>query len=1100
MALITFHSNRLEPLIERLAARLRDDPAAGDPFVAHELCTASGALERYLKLALARRHGICANVRFSFLAQWLWQRIGKVVEVDEHSPLAPATLQWRILAAFDNPAIGNLPRLAAYLARADALMRFELARELAITFERYATYRPDWLIAWAQGESQPDGCGDLALPDAPWQAALWGHLAGKLQLAGEHPATVFLQRLAGDAALRQRVLPARLALFALPEIPPLYLDLLARMAAWMDIELYVLDPCRAFWYDIVTPKALPRYRSRGDAHATSGNSLLADWGRVTRASLSLLLDRLEPETSEELYIEPGSGSALHRLQQAILDLHEFTPPGQADGSIALHACHGARRQVEVLHDQLLDLFQHDASLQLDQVVVLSPRLDELADVIDAVFGAMPAERHLPYRIEGVSSSASQTLGRALDKLLALAMSRCEASRVLDLLAEPVLAQRFAFDQEAQQQLRDWVLASGIHWGLDGEHGFEHGLSRLLLGYALPDDSSLIAGILPAGEVAGGRAELLARFALSIDWLRQWMLVLRQEHQAPTWPGLLRSLLDQLLESAADEALADQATALRISIAALAEAWQQADFVAPLSVAVIRALLAETRVQHARPQGVLTFAPLSALRGLPFRVVCLLGMDEGVFPAAGRTREFDLMAAAPRPGDRQRSLEDRALFLDALLAAREKLIILYHGRHLRDDTPLPPSILVAQLHQALGEGEWLTEHPLQPFSRRYFDGLDPRLFSYASEYAAALNVAARLAPQMLRQHADDEEEVSANSGSQPPFLVGNGGARPASAVPAVVTLAELQRFLRHPGRFWLQGLGIELPGAQKEVADLEPLLPEPSGERRLRAHLLNLSWRQMANGAPTGLTFEHALAHARASGLWPSGELGAIACDGLWQEIAALAERLYPYLTAPLLAPVVFELDLMPEGKLTGALTLRACGLLAYDADKISASRELMLWLEHLLLCALRPPGVEAISRLFSPQGEEMFATLPAEEARARLTALLALYRRARHYPLPLFPRAARKFAETWTSNADQADEKRQEKALAAARQAWSGHQRSSWFEALDPWYALLTRGLDDPLSAPLPGGEGGDFARLAIELFGPLLAARQDALAGEERP
>ncbi|MCO6063209.1 exodeoxyribonuclease V subunit gamma, partial [Pseudomonas sp. MOB-449] len=68
-----------------------------------------------------------------------------------------------------------------------------------------------------------------------------------------------------------------------------------------------------------------------------------------------------------------------------------------------------------------------------------------------------------------------------------------------------------------------------------------------------------------------------------------------------------------------------------------------------------------------------------------------------------------------------------------------------GRSIRDNSERPPSVLVGQLRDHLGnawtlagEGDLLhaltTEHPLQPFSRRYF-GDDPALFSYAREWAA-----------------------------------------------------------------------------------------------------------------------------------------------------------------------------------------------------------------------------------------------------------------------------------------------------------------------------------------------------------------------------
>ena len=1135
MPLTLLRSNRLESLAERLAGRLEASwQSEGDVFAADEIIVPSAAVERYLTLALARRHGVCANLRVSFLAAWLWQRIGLVVgEVAERSPLTAGTLQWRILRAFDDAALASQPRLAGYLRQADALMRFELAAEVAGLFERYATYRPDWLLAWAAGKA-PDAASGESQPaeDGVWQAALWRHLAGELQLGAQHPAEPFLARLAEDEALRRQVLPRCLRLFALPEIPPLYLQLLASLAGLgIEVELYVLDPCREFWYEIVDTRRLARLQQRGDAHAESGNALLADWGRATRASLSLLVDRLQPDREEELFVLPQQRTALAGLQRAMLELRE-PAPGECppDDSIVVHACHGQRRQIEVLHDRLLDLFRQDATLRADEVVVLVPRLDELAPSIAAVFGTQPAARSLPYRLSGLPSASESQLQRAVSRLWALCETRCEAGAVLDLLAEPVLARRFGFDGEAAATLRRWVDEAGIRWGLNeadrqraglagpGRHTFAHGLSRLLLGHALPQSLAPVAGLLPVGDIEGEAAELLGRFALAIDWLTGWVGRLRQAHTASAWAQLLRALFGELVGAGLHDdgsgALADELAAAQETVAALEQSWQQAGFDDPLPLAVIRMLCDRQLAGRALPQGSITFAPLAGLRGLPYRVVCLLDMSDGVFPSAGRAREFDLMAARPRPGDRLRALEDRALFLDALLAARERLLIFYDGRSVRDDAPLPPSVLVAQLLAALGDApQRRIEHPLQPFSRRYFSGSEPQLFSHVQEYAEALNHARATHALPAPVGVVDEEGEEAARAVQPPFLTGTL-APVALPTAETIELDALLRFLKSPARFWLrQRLGIQLPGQAADIEEVEPLLPDAWGRRRLKSALLDWGMAMFAATAGGGLaaiaalaagsaaqiagepaptemhTFrviptlrEQALAYAEAGGWLPEGALGRQLAEEAWFEVSALLQRLAPLLAEPVLPPLPFALALDRGVTLTGALTrLRAGGLLAWGAQLPTAGGELGLWLEHLLSCALQPAGVTLQTRFFAPDGELTYGALPDDQARAHLAALAALYRAARCSPLPLFPKSAWVYAETLVSKGDAGA------ALKAATQKWAGGWGSRWCEADEADHALLTRGLIDALRAPLPGGDGRSFAELAEQVFAPLL-------------
>jgi len=1108
MPLTLLRSNQLEALTARLAESLRDSwQRSGDVFAADELIVPSAAIERYLTLELARRHGVCANLRCAFLASWLWQRIGQVVGgIAERSPLAAETLQWRILRAFSEAEIATLPRLSGYLAHADAWMRFELAAEVARLFERYATYRPDWLIAWAAGkepaESQLGG-------DGVWQAALWQLLARELQLTARHPAETFIERLSEDEALRGQVLPWRLSLFALPEIPPLYLDLLAELAKLgMEIELYVLDPCREYWYEIVDTKRQIHLAGRGDAHAESGNTLLADWGRATRASLTLLLERLVPEREEESFVVPTGKSALAGLQRAMLELREPAPLEiPPDESIVVHACHGRRRQIEVLHDRLLDLFQRDATLQASEVVVLAPCLDELAPMIAAVFGAQPPARALPFCLTGLPAAQENLLLRAVDRLWALAETRIEAGAVLDLLAEPVLARRFGFTDEALATLRRWIDEAGIRWGLDdedrrragldgaGQHTFAYGLARLLLGYALPQTLQPVAGLLPAGDIEGHEGELLGRFAQTIDWLSAWVERLRQLHPASEWARLLRALLAEMIGDERDDdrsaRMTDELQGALAHVALLERRWQDADFDGLLPLASIRQLGQQHGSDRALPQGVITFAPLAGLRALPYRVVCLLDMSDGVFPSGTRAREFDLMAARPRPGDRQRALEDRALFLDALLAARERLLIFYAGRSVRDDALLPPSVLVAQLMASLGDAtQRRIEHPLQPFSRRYFTG--GALFSYVAEYADALNHAQHGAPSAACLGGGDEESAGEEGWVQPPFLVG-GSTSPDLPAGETIDCADVLRFLKAPARFWLrQRLGLTLPDPVVDVGEVEPLQPEAGSRRRLKSALLDWGVAMLSAAPMTAPAQLHgpALAYAEASGHLPAGALGRQMAETIWREIEPLLAALAPILTKPMRPPVSFTLPLQGGVTLSGALsTLRGGGLLAWGPQAPSVGRELGLWLEHLLLCALRPEGVTLQTRFWAPDEGLVLGELPRDQAHAHLATLVNLYRAARSVALPFFPRSAYAYAEVLTSKGDG------NAALKAAMQSWIGGWGSRWCEADEAEHALLTRGLSDALTTPLPGSDGHSFTVIAKEVFGPLLEAAKKTAA-----
>jgi exodeoxyribonuclease V gamma subunit len=298
-------SNRFESLLEALHARL--DAEQSGPFAAREVVVPSSAIRRRVELSRADRAGVCARLEFAYLGQWLWATMARVIPLPSLSPYSPERLEWRIHALLAGSAgFAAHPRLGPYLDRADPVMRHDLAARLARLLDQYITYRPDWLAAWSEGR----GALPAGTVDEAWQAELWRALSAG---AGhEHPSQAFFQALetGGDAA-RAR-LPASVHVFCLPALPPLYLDILARLGAWMEVRLYVLNPCEEYWFEIVDRGHLAHLRARGRAdHHEVGNALLAEWGRQNRAQLEQLFaaDGLFQD-QDDLFLSPSDDTLL----------------------------------------------------------------------------------------------------------------------------------------------------------------------------------------------------------------------------------------------------------------------------------------------------------------------------------------------------------------------------------------------------------------------------------------------------------------------------------------------------------------------------------------------------------------------------------------------------------------------------------------------------------------------------------------------------------------------------------------------------------------------------------------------------------------------
>lgn len=1122
-------SNRYELLQAMLLDRLAAERPG--PFGKRHVVVPSSALRRDVELAVADHEGVCANVEFSYLAQWLWTRIGQVVDVPARSPFAPALLAWRIHALIDPASaagdwVAAHPRLAHYLAGADARMRFELAERIARVFDHYLTYRPRWLEHWAAGEPALGGpATDAERADEAWQAELWRRIRAGLALRQEHPAALFLRRAAAmsEAELAAAGLPQTVHVFGLPALPPLYLDILRELARVVDVRLYCLNPCREFWFEIVDPRRLSWLAARqADMFHETGNRLLAAWGQQTQAHIGLLFEG-EREVVEDAVFAPQPGRhLLARLHNAILDMVELAPASvelaENDRSIELHVCHSRTRELEVLHDRLLDLMKAAAKrgepLRPDQIVVLTPDLENTAPLIEAVFGTAPAARRIPWRITGLGGTRENPVAAALDRLLTLVAGRFPASRVFDLLQQPVVAARFGLGDAELETVHEWMRAAGIRWGLDAAqvedesgvtlaaepvHTLEAGLDRLFLAWAAGEaaDAAPFAGRIGAGGPEGSGALALGRFWRYVDTLRGLRDSLLRPQDAAGWRRSLDDALDRMVGE--DPAWAEDLREVREAVAALtgaiAGAEPEAGEAPAIPLAVVHPALAGLLDDPARggvPGGTVTFSALSSLRSLPYRVVCVIGLDHGLFPGSDRPAEFDLMAARPQRGDRQRRHDDRNLFLDVLLSAREVLHLSHVGRSVRDGSALPPSVLVDELFDVLaaacatdaGQPDALAEarrrltvlHPLQAFSADYFlpaPGRDERLTSYHEEYAAAL--AARLGAPLLG--ADDEAplapaeeeggEDGAADGVRLPFF--DAPLPPPGAEWRDVGLAQLIRFFRNPCRYLLrERLGLDLPEGEEELADVEPFVADFPARQALAERLLPA----LLTGAEGG---HELLALARAGGEYPAGALGDGALQRELGQLCGFAAAVRAETPAEPLPPHVPRLEFDLDGEpwtLTAAFgDLRPQGLLRHRYDDSRPVDYLAGWLAHLALCAAPPPGVACETTLLARNGRCHYRALPVERAQALLADCLRLYRAGLAQPLHFFPKSAWAYAINGEN-------------LNKAYAKWSGGNRAAFGEAMDPAYRLALRGVADPLA--------GDFAELAGRVLRPLLLQLDD--------
>lgn len=887
-AFLVLHGHRIERLLDEVAGFIHDHPL-GPLEPEHFLVQSNGTAE-WLKMSLARHHGICAAAQLQLPGQfqwWLYRKVLGMGAVPERSPLDKATLAWRLMDALADLQPGAdldpaFAPLAHYLRSNDAVRRYQLARRIADLYDQYQVHRPDWLERWAEGETVLcDARGQSTALDNTqrWQARLWHQLIGTLgpddlSLIRPHVHDRVINALATrPVGTQYDRLPRRVVVFGLTHLPYPTLRLLAALSRHSQVVLAVPNPCQYHWADIIEGSHWLRARTRRhpyrkgfDRSLTAlemlqpmGHPLLAAWGRQSRDFIGLLEEFDDADRTREQFhqvridlFEDDDADAstlplLGQVQRHIRDLvpladHPRIPVPESDRSIVFHIAHSAVRELEILHDALLSLLANPplgAPLRPRDIIVMVPDIDRFAPAIRAIFGqyADSDARHIPFDITDLSARGSSALLASLQWLLRIQNERCSLSELCALFEVPAIAARFGVEREALPRLSRWMQNAGIRWGLDADQRAGlglgasgeintalFGLRRMLLGYAVGSHRSASGDpfdfIEPFDEVGGLEAELVGAVAGLVEALCEWIKASATPATPKDWAIRFRTLLAQVMKAQQDQERANLA-ALELALERWASDCAAAGYAAPLPLAVaaeawLDALDAPSLGRPFRARGV-TFCTLVPMRAVPFDVVCLLGMNEGDFPRRSPRADFDLIALPQqrRPGDRARRDDDRQLMLEALLSARRVLHVSWSGRSVRDDSPQPPSVLVSQLIDYLKAG-WsedtvaarTTAHPLQPFSRRYFEADSP-LATHAREWRRIF-------------------EPATPRGSVAPSTE----PRPRRTPARVLTASQLARTLRNPVQVYFQEqLGVVFGERDEALPDEEAFSLDPLDQYR-----------------------------------------------------------------------------------------------------------------------------------------------------------------------------------------------------------------------------------------------------------------------------
>lgn len=1062
--LYLYQSNRLEDLAALFTQVHRLQPPE-NPFEPEEIVVQSQGMRRYLNNYLARETGIAANLNFSLPAGLAWKLMRRFIPgIPALSPFSPEVMRWRLLGLFQSnmfqTASEYLPvrqALQSYLAGSDTAA-YQLAGQLADIFDQYLVYRPQWIDAWQQGKTAGLG-GDEA-----WQAVLWRFLDD-----GSHntPHRVGLWRQL-TASLDKQQLPQRYCVFGISTMAPMYLQLLQALAEHCDVHIFALNPSSGYWGNVIEAAQILQQEDDPDL-SLSGHPLLASLGKQGRDFFDALTDVPKHEISvfDDEPFQTASPTLLQRLQY---DIQTLTMPSENrlpeaalnDGSIQAVSAHSPLRELQILKDRLLHILAGHPDWQPHDIAVLTPNIEPYSPFIEAVFGqAQAGSPALPYSVSDVKISRRQPLFQALAQTLTLLESRFEISLLLPLFENSLVLQRFGLTRDDLPLLHDTIAALNIHWGADGQmrggdnlFTWQQGLERLALGWMLPESRHPLWQNISAWHGNPGHTAVLGRFSALIRTLTETARLWEQPAPVSEWTERIRNLTDAI---AADDT--DSQYARQQLTQALAR-WQQetelAGFQGKLPrQTVIRHIsrFLDSESQAGFLRGGITFCSMVPMRSLPFKMICLLGLNDGDFPRNTKAAAFDLIARHPQKGDRARRDDDRYLFLEALMSARHILYLSYIGRDIRNDQPLAPSALLGELIDTLAamtgrtsqelHDHWVKQHPLQPFSSRYFtpEAVSDGLAATRSDYAEALNRPQENAPPFFSEPLEE------------------------TAPAAAVSHQAFIRFWRNPVRAWLKhALQWQNPYRDQAWDAAEPFEPQQS------AHIA----AEYTAARRRNEDFGRLETRLQAESLLPAGELGA-----LWQNRFQTAAKSLDHtlVTSPKLPPVPYTLTL-GSYTLEGSLDhLYRHGQIYFHGGTLSAPDRLAALLEHLIFCAVRPSETECCqTHILTPEKPETLAEIPQQQAAEALLQWLEYYHIGQNRPLPFFPRVQSAAAKEWLKTGDQS------KAVKKARAIYHGDDYSSGQKTYPEVAQVFGNSAEDPIATAL-------FWNLTENLLAPLLAA-----------
>ncbi len=944
---ILHNATNNKELVDKLTTIIQTQPLK-NIFETEYFLIQTPVMERWLSQQLAQQFKVWAHYQFFLPTQFFKQISQKINPSLEHINFDNDLVIWQLEQQLHHLDDELYIPLKNYLQDGNqALKRYQLATQIAKLFKNYQNLRPELLNAWQQGYYQTQNDAES------WQCALWlqinstivDPLQSTINILNNSPIGTFKYQL-----------PARLFIFGISTLHPLQLDYLNALAKHCKVHFFLQN-------------FLPTITG---LQTTISHPLMASLGQQGREFQQLLLNKVifkfETVASKARVISNN----LQQLQYDIVNAPTQPRVLTMDGSISIHACHSKVREIEILKNNLLHSLEIYPNVALRDIIVIAPDIQKYSPFINSIFN------EIPHTINSGHLSANNSVLDAFIQFLQLIDSRFEWQEVLDLLAFPCIFPSFNLSEAELSYINFWIRNTYVRWGKSTQHKQQLGLpplnantwqasmDRLLMGYALASDEIFVDGILPYNQLEGSSAQSLGGLNDFIQLLFKASDELTQAKSFQTWGELFHHYGKLLFEDN------QEAQVLYNLLADFDEKFNSFSS-QTIELTVIREWLEDSLKQQKSTnellRGQLTFSSINTVRGIPFKVIAILGMNEGDFPSIDHTPSFDLLTVVPQLGDPSERTNDRQQFLELLLIAEEQLIISYLGQSQSQNKSIPPSVIISELLEVMKQdyqlNNLLIQHPLQSFSSHYFDNSHSQLFSYSITDA---EIAQNLA----------QEKISRQNWWQDVIKIEKN---------KVIEIEEIRKFYQHPQRYFFRyQFGVNFQPLEAIIEAREPFIVDG-----LEAYAINHDW------IDTLLQLQDfSLEKLQAQGRWLSGMVGELKFKQQQVEIVDFVSKIQALELGEPLENLAIDLNI-GESRLIGKIYNRyQGGSLFYRYTQLKGKDLLQAWLHHCLLNQYQSQLTYIVSR------DEILVLTPEHQSFELLEILLEFYFKGLEKPNTLF--------------------------------------------------------------------------------------------------